>query len=54
MVLVVTLKTIFFRMLDLYTSHTAIEAIGGLNLPVGGIRPPLESTLRTCKMVELC
>ena len=33
----------FFGMSNSYTSHTAIKAIGGLNLPGGGA-PPLKKT----------
>ena len=45
----------FSGMMGLNTSHTAIEAIGGLNLPGGGGGrcPPFEKTLRG-KIVELC
>ena len=35
------------------TSHTAIEAIGGLNLPGGGgVAPPLKKTLREVKLLS--
>ena len=34
----------FFRMFGSDTSHTAIEAIGGLNLPGGGTSPFIEKT----------
>ena len=35
------------------TSHTAIEAIGGLNLPGGGAKPPFaKNTLREVKLLS--
>ena len=42
-----------FLMLGSYTSHTAIEAIGGLNLPGGGALAPFEKcTLREVKWLS--